>query len=107
MNGGVCLSVSGACECPAGFIGTRCHLSESHTANTQQNTLYVSQTAAFQQHSSPPVRSGVQRVRRDATGQTVAVWPSVGRGRGAIRSPACVWERKVSWCSVRVDACVL
>ncbi len=35
VNGGVCLSVSGSCECPAGFIGARCHLSESHTAHTQ------------------------------------------------------------------------
>lgn len=101
LNAGVCLSVSGACECPAGFIGARCNLSESlhskHTLHLIDSTLSAAQ-------SSP-----LQRVQPDGTGRTVPMWPSVERGRETIQLQADVSEMtvsKVSWCFVCCLTCL-
>lgn len=101
LNAGVCLSVSGACECSAGFIGARCNLSESLHS---KHRLHLIDRDLSTAQSSP-----LQRVQSDGTGGTVPVWPSVERGRGTIQSQADVSEmtvKEVSQCFVCCSTCL-
>lgn len=100
LNAGVCLSVSGACECSAGFIGARCNLSKSLHSKHRLHLIDCDFSTA---QSSP-----LQRVQPDGTGGTVPMWPSVERGRETIRSQADVSEmNKVSQCLVCCSTCLM
>lgn len=101
LNAGVCVSVSGACECSAGFIGARCNLSESLHS---KHRLHLIDSNFSSAQSSP-----LQRVQPDGTGWTVPGWPSVERGRETIRSRADVSEmnvNEVSRCFVCCSTCL-